>query len=91
MQVERFAHERPGEVRYFPANTGDAIVSGAAHACAGAIERMALFMRESGHASLRVILSGGAADELRPLLDLDTELVANLVLEGLATIAEEQC
>lgn len=83
--------ERPGAVRYFPANTGDAIVSGAAHACAGAIERMAMFMRESGHPSLRVILSGGAAAELRPLLDLDTELVPNLVLEGLATIAEEQC
>ena len=79
---------RPGEVRYFPANTGDALVSGAAHACAGAVERMAVFMRESGHESLRLILSGGGADALRPLLAMETELVPNLVLEGLATIAE---
>jgi type III pantothenate kinase len=82
---------QPGEVRYFPANTGDAIVSGAAHACAGAIERMAAFMRQSGHEALRVVLSGGAAEALRPLLDLETELVAHLVLEGLAVIGEETC
>ncbi len=81
--------ERPGEIRYFPANTGDAIASGAAHACAGAIERMAAFMRASGHESLRVILSGGAADALTALLELDVERVDNLVLEGLATIAEK--
>jgi type III pantothenate kinase len=80
---------RPGEIRFFPANTGDAIVSGAAHACAGAIERMATFMRESGHASLRVILSGGGGERLRPLLDLETVIVENLVLEGLAALAEE--
>ena len=81
---------QPGAVRFFPSNTGDAIISGAAHACAGAVERMAAFMRESGHESLRVILSGGGAEQLRPLLALETAVVENLVLEGLATIAEEE-
>lgn len=80
---------RPGEVRFFPSNTGDAIVSGATHAAAGAIERMAAFMRESGHESLRVILSGGSAAVLQPLLSVPALIVDNLVLEGLAAIAEE--
>ncbi|MCC6535130.1 MAG: type III pantothenate kinase [Burkholderiales bacterium] len=80
---------QPGAVRFFPANTGDAITSGAVHAAAGAIERMASFMRESGHDALRVVLSGGNARELRPLLGLDTLLVEHLVLEGIAAIAEE--
>jgi len=80
---------RPGEVRFFPSNTGDAIMSGAAHAAAGAIERMAGFMRESGHESLRVILSGGGAAVLQPLLTVPSMVIDNLVLEGLAAIAEE--
>ena len=82
---------RPGEVRFFPGNTGDAIVSGAAHACAGAVERMATFMHRSGHESLRVILSGGWAQALQSLIELEAEMVPNLVLEGLATIAQEKC
>jgi len=80
---------RPGEVRFFPSNTGDAIMSGAAHAATGAIERMATFMRESGHDAVRVVLSGGGAAVLQPLLTVPSVVVDNLVLEGLATIAEE--
>jgi type III pantothenate kinase len=80
---------QPGEVRFFPINTGDAIMSGAAHALAGAVERMGAFMRESGEDPLRVILSGGDAAVLRPLLALETIPVDNLVLEGLAVIAEQ--
>jgi type III pantothenate kinase len=81
---------QPGEVRFFPANTGDAIMSGAAYAAAGAIERMAGFMQASGQSPVRVVLSGGAAPVLRPLLaTLDTVEVDHLVLEGLAAIAEE--
>jgi len=82
---------QPGEVRFFPANTGDAIMSGAAHALAGAVERMASFMRESGQEPLRVVLSGGAAAVLRPLLGLEIVPVERLVLEGLAVIAEAEC
>lgn len=78
---------QPGEVRFFPGSTGDAIMSGAAHAACGAIERMAAFMRESGQDSVRAILSGGNAEFLRPLLALDTLRVDHLVLEGLAVIA----
>lgn len=81
---------QPGEVRFFPSNTGDAIVSGAAHALAGAIERMAMFMRESGQESLRVLLGGGSAGALQPLIGLETITVDNLVLEGLIAIARDE-
>ena len=56
----------------------------------GAIERMATFMRESGQDPLRVLLSGGAAAQLRPLMAQETIAVDNLVLEGLVTIAQEE-
>ena len=79
-----------GEVRFFPSNTGDAIMSGAAHALCGAIERMATFMRESGQDPLRVLLGGGTAERLRSLLALETVAVDNLVLEGLIMIAQDE-
>lgn len=86
------AHLRyqPGEVRFFPNNTADAIMSGAVHAACGAIERMAGFLRESGQESMRAILSGGNAAMLQPLLALDSLVVENLVLEGLVVIAESE-
>jgi len=80
---------QPGEVRFFPDNTGDAIASGAAHALAGAVERMAAFMSQAGGGPDRVLLSGGWADALQPMLALETLRVDNLVLEGLVAIARE--
>ncbi|MCK9380543.1 MAG: type III pantothenate kinase [Sulfuritalea sp.] len=69
-----------GHYRQQPTNTDDAIVSGALHATLGAIERL--------HATLGAdtlcLLSGGAAGELAPHLNLPCRLVDNLVLEGLA-------
>jgi type III pantothenate kinase len=83
---------QPGAIRFFPANTGDAIMSGAAHALVGAVERMAGFMHESGQSDVRLVLSGGAASTLQPLFTtLQATPVEHLVLEGLAAIAEEGC
>jgi type III pantothenate kinase len=67
-----------------PTNTDDAIVSGAIHATLGAIARM--------HATLGkealCLLSGGAAGELAPQLELPQRQVDNLVLEGLARYSQ---
>lgn len=73
--------EARGSYRELPANTDDAIASGALHATLGAIERMA---RRAGRADFRVILSGGAADALAPHVGAPLLQVNNLVLEGLA-------
>ncbi|HEX8961561.1 MAG TPA: type III pantothenate kinase [Rhodocyclaceae bacterium] len=75
-----------GEFRELPRNTDDAIASGCLNATAGAVERM--FRRLPADALC--LLSGGAADALAPLLPLPHRSVPNLVLEGLARIAESE-
>lgn len=78
-----------GEFSYFPANTADAIASGAIDAVCGAIERMARFLEEAGHAEPLTALSGGTAGLLVPHLTGPVEVVDNLVLEGLLRVAND--
>jgi type III pantothenate kinase len=75
-----------GEFAYFPDSTGDAIASGALNALAGAVERMRSYMLQTGQDEPLIVLSGGDAPLLQPLLSARVELVDNLVLEGLAVI-----
>jgi len=81
---------QPGKFSYFPGATGDAIFSGAINALAGAIERMARFLEETGQASPSCVLSGGGAALIAPHLNLEVKVVDNLVLEGLLAIAREE-
>ncbi|MBI2293729.1 MAG: type III pantothenate kinase [Betaproteobacteria bacterium] len=80
---------QPGKFSFFPNTTGDAIVSGAIDALAGAIERMARFLEEAGQPQPACVLSGGGAALLEPYLNLEVKVVDNLVLEGLLAIARE--
>lgn len=75
-----------GEYRSLPRNTADAIASGCLDATLGAIERM--FARLEAPADGLCLLSGGAAPDLASRLSLPHRRVENLVLEGLARIAE---
>jgi type III pantothenate kinase len=79
--------EARGAYRDIPANTDDAIASGALQATLGAIERMQRLACRPVSADFCVLLSGGAADALAPHLDLPLRRVDNLVLEGLARVA----
>jgi type III pantothenate kinase len=72
-----------GEAVALPRNTFDAIASGAVEATLGAIERMG---RRAAAASC--LLSGGAAPVLASRLELPHRVVDNLVLEGVARIAD---
>ena len=76
-----------GEYHDFPRTTPDAITSGAIHACAGAVERMAAVMAEQGAEPARIVLGGGAAAELAPHLPIEVAIRENLVLDGLVLIA----
>jgi type III pantothenate kinase len=67
-----------------PRNTDDAIESGCRLAQIAAIERM----RDQLGAGTRCILSGGAAQVLAADLRTPIQVIDNLVLEGLARIAE---
>jgi type III pantothenate kinase len=74
-----------GGFRELPRNTDDAIASGCLDATAGAIERMFARLRNGDALCL---LSGGAADLVAPLLAVPWRSVPNLVLEGVARIAQ---
>ncbi len=63
-------------------------MSGGVHALAGAAERMARLLSERTGRMPRVLLAGGAAPKLAPHLRFSYTMVDNLVLEGLARIAE---
>lgn len=76
-----------GKAQTFPTNTRDAVWSGALLASAGAIDRMRQALEGAGEANPTVLLSGGAAEELEPLVQGPCRRVDNLVLEGLARIA----
>jgi type III pantothenate kinase len=78
-----------GRFTYFPDCTADAIMSGAINALVGSIERMLRFMMETGEGAALIVLSGGAAESLAPRLSARFEVVDNLVLEGLACIAQD--
>jgi type III pantothenate kinase len=82
-------HEDNGEFCDYPDSTGDAIYSGAMHAMAGSIERMAALLANTlGHTPV-CILSGGGAQQLKPRLNVPVKAIENLVLEGLFAIAHE--
>lgn len=70
----------------FADNTDSAIASGCIAAQAGAIER-AVAAHGRHHGEVRCILSGGAAALVAPHLRVQHEIVENLVLMGLHTVA----
>ena len=79
-----------GRFLYFPDNTGDAIMSGAIDALAGAVDRMVSYLQQTADDEPVVALSGGAAASLEPHLRGRVERVDNLVLEGLVHVALEE-
>lgn len=75
-----------GEVRDFPTNTSDALMSGGAHSIAGAVERMYRRLRDRTQQEPVLLMSGGAAVKLAPITDLAFETVDTLIFEGLLAL-----
>ena len=79
-----------GDVREFPTNTSDALMSGGAHAIAGAVERQFRLLRaRTGQVPL-LLISGGAAVKLAAITDLPFETVDTLIFDGLMAVACER-
>jgi type III pantothenate kinase len=72
-----------GEAVDFPTNTSDALMSGGTDAIAGAIERMHRKLETRTGQSPALVMSGGAAVKLAPLIELPFELVDTLIFDGL--------
>jgi type III pantothenate kinase len=79
-----------GEVREFPANTSDALMSGGAFGIAGAIERMSSHLQARCGLTPRMYMTGGAAVKLAPITALPFEVVDTLIFEGLLAEAAER-
>lgn len=79
--------QRTTHAALFAAATRDALLAGARHACAALIERAAKQARERIGMPVQVLLSGGAADAISPLLAIDYQRAEDLVLHGLLALA----
>lgn len=76
-----------GAFAAFPACTADAMTTGALSAAAGAVLSMLERVGQRCGVTPSLLLTGGAAGELQPLLPAGAQHVEWLVLEGLVTIA----
>lgn len=83
----RVRPERPGDVVIFADNTADAVVSGCWHAAAALVERFATRMAPELGGSPRLVLGGGDAHDLQPLIALPAQVTRDGVLRGLAVWA----
>jgi type III pantothenate kinase len=75
-----------GDVVDFPKNTSDALMSGGAAALAGAIERQHRRLVQVTGASALLLMTGGAAVKLAPLVHPPFEIVDSLIFEGLLAL-----
>jgi len=75
-----------GEAVDFPTNTSDALMSGGAHALAGAIERMHRKLVQRCGAEPMLLMTGGAAVKLAPITELPFETIDSLVFDGLLAL-----
>lgn len=82
----QLAGAEKGHLQDFPCNTADAIQSGVLRATLGAIEHQYALLKSE--AAAVCILSGGAADQIRPHLKMPVLQVEHLVLDGLQVIGE---
>ena len=75
-----------GEAVDFPTNTSDALMSGGAHAIAGAVERMHRRLLARTAQEPVLLMSGGAAVKLGPIIELPFETADTLIFDGLLVL-----
>jgi type III pantothenate kinase len=80
-----------GDVVDFPTNTSDALMSGGAHALAGAIERIhRRLVQRSGGALPLCLMTGGAAVKMSPITELAFETIDSLIFDGLLALQADR-
>jgi type III pantothenate kinase len=85
----RVRPERPGVIHNVADNTADAVVSGCWHAVAALVERFTKNLAsEHPNGAQRLLLDGGDADALLPLLGVPAQVAADSVLRGLLVWAD---
>jgi type III pantothenate kinase len=87
--ARRAEGSRASKIRQLATDTAMALQWGALQATAAFVARSAAHLRETHGESARVFVTGGGAAAVRPLLPADCELIPDLVLRGLAVLADE--
>jgi type III pantothenate kinase len=80
--------QRPGDILELADNTADAVASGCWQAAAALIERFHAHMRPRLGGEPALLLDGGDAPRLAPLLSLPAQMASDSVLRGLALWAD---
>jgi type III pantothenate kinase len=70
-------------------DTGNAIVGGSLYAAVSMIDRVVLELGGALGSNLRVVMTGGDAEQIMPLLESRVEFAPDLVLRGLAVMAAD--
>lgn len=80
-------HVPTGDVREFPTNTSDALTTGGNYAIAGAVSRMHLNLTARSREEPIVLMTGGAAWKVKPVIEQPAQIVDSLIFEGLLRVA----
>jgi len=86
----RIKLDRPGSIIELADNTPDAVASGCWHAAAALIERFALRVAPMLGGAPTLILGGGDAAQLQPLLSIPVQMTRDGVLRGLSVWVNTQ-
>jgi len=74
----------------FAGDTRSAVTSGILHTVAGLVERVAAKINAAQGAQTKLLLTGGDAERVQSMVQVQFILVPHLVLEGLAVLAGQQ-
>lgn len=85
--TDRIPDEGEATVEFLGRDTRAAVSSGTLQAAAGMINAVVRRLQGELDAECRILLTGGDAERLRPLLEFEPELRPRLVLEGLLRAA----
>lgn len=79
-----------GAVRTWPDTTADAVETGLLAACTGAIETLYSRLETVAGTKPQILLTGGDAPGIAPLLSLNARIIPGLVLEGVYYLSQEK-
>ena len=77
-------------LRMFANNTTEAIAAGVCYACSTLIDRACTEIAASAKGKVKLVMTGGDASRILPLLAQSAEVNDDLVLQGVALLAEER-
>lgn len=79
-----------GAVQTWPNSTADAVETGLMSACTGAIETLYSRLQTEAGAKPQILLTGGDAPHIAPLLSVNARIIPGLVLEGVYYLSQEK-